>query len=120
MASASRSSLGARLRALRLEKNWRISDVSQMTGLAASTISKVENNRMSLTYDKLQQLAHGLSMDMAELLGERREAERLDLAAARRSLERAGEGALITTEHYEYRYLNTDLAPKSMVPSIGV
>jgi transcriptional regulator with XRE-family HTH domain len=62
MSSASRPNLGQRLRELRTRNAWRIADVSRLTGLASSTISKVENGRMSLTYDKLQQLAHGLSL----------------------------------------------------------
>ena len=71
MSTASRPNLGQRLRDLRTRNNWRIADVSRLTGLASSTISKVENGRMSLTYDKLQQLAHGLSLDLADLFGER-------------------------------------------------
>ena len=120
MSTASRPNLGQRLRELRSRNNWRIADVSRLTGLASSTISKVENGRMSLTYDKLQQLAHGLSLDLADLFGERGPSERLDMAVARRSVGRAGEGVLINAESYEYRYLNADLAPKRMVPIIGV
>jgi mannose-6-phosphate isomerase-like protein (cupin superfamily) len=42
------------------------------------------------------------------------------MAVARRSVGRSGEGVLINAESYEYRYLNADLAPKRMVPIIGV
>jgi transcriptional regulator with XRE-family HTH domain len=120
MSMASRPNLGHRLRELRARNNWRIADVSRLTGLASSTISKVENGRMSLTYDKLQQLAHGLSLDLVDLFGERGPSERLDMAVARRSVGRSGEGVLINAGSYEYRYLNADLAPKRMVPIIGV
>jgi transcriptional regulator with XRE-family HTH domain len=120
MSTASRPNLGQRLRELRARNNWRIADVSRLTGLASSTISKVENGRMSLTYDKLQQLANGLSLDLVDLFGERGPAERLDMGMARRSVGRSGEGVLINAESYEYRYLNADLAPKRMVPIIGV
>jgi transcriptional regulator with XRE-family HTH domain len=120
MSTASRPNLGQRLRELRTRNHWRIADVSRLTGLASSTISKVENGRMSLTYDKLQQLAHGLSLDLVDLFGDRGPSERLDMAVARRSVGRSGEGVLINAESYEYRYLNADLAPKRMVPIIGV
>lgn len=119
MSTASRPNLGQRLRELRARNNWRIADVSRLTGLASSTISKVENGRMSLTYDKLQQLAHGLSLDLVDLFGERGPSERLDMAMARRSVGRSGEGVLINAGSYIYRYLNADLAPKRMVPIIG-
>jgi transcriptional regulator with XRE-family HTH domain len=120
MTTASRPHLGHRLRELRARNNWRIADVSRLTGLAASTISKVENGRMSLTYDKLQQLAQGLSLDLVDLFGERAPGGRLDMALARRSAGRSGDGVLVSAGSYEYRYLNADLAPKRMVPIIGI
>jgi transcriptional regulator with XRE-family HTH domain len=96
--------------------------VSQMTGLAASTISKVENGRMSLTYDKLQQLAQGLSLDLADLLGDSRTPSGAPppSAAARRSVGRSGDEVVVAAGSYEYRYLNADLAPKQMVPMKGL
>jgi mannose-6-phosphate isomerase-like protein (cupin superfamily) len=117
--NASRPNLGHRLREVRERNNWRIADVSRMTGLASSTISKVENGRMSLTYDKLQQLAQGLSLDLVDLFGERMPNDRLDMAVARRSVGKSGDGVLVTAGFYEYRYLNADLAPKRMVPIVG-
>jgi transcriptional regulator with XRE-family HTH domain len=120
-ATASKANLGQRLRELRTQRQWRIADVSQMTGLAASTISKVENGRMSLTYDKLQQLAQGLSLDLADLLGDPRTSSSAPppSAAARRSVGRSGDGVYVTAGWYEYWYLNADLAPKKMVPMMG-
>jgi transcriptional regulator with XRE-family HTH domain len=119
MATDSGVDLGERLRALRTRNHWRISDVTRMTGVAASTISKVENGRMSLTYDKLQQLATGLSLDLADLFTDRKQSETPELGAARRSLGRAGQGVVVEASSYEYRFLNADLAPKQMVPIIG-
>jgi transcriptional regulator with XRE-family HTH domain len=116
----SASNLGQRLRELRTRNRWRISDVSEMTGLATSTISKVENGRMSLTYDKLQQLANGLSLDLAELFADHKRPENPGVATARRSMGRAGEGVALTAGSYQWRFLNADLAPKQMVPIIGL
>jgi len=111
--------LGQRLRELRTRNRWRISDVSEMTGLAASTISKVENGRMSLTYDKLQQLATGLSLDLSELFTDPKRPENPVVATARRSMGKAGDGVVLTANSYQWRFLNADLAPKLMVPIIG-
>jgi transcriptional regulator with XRE-family HTH domain len=119
MGTESGPNLGHRLRELRTQNRWRIADVSRLTGLAASTISKVENGRMSLTYDKLQQLANGLSLDLADLFRDRTRVDPPKMGAARRSVERSGEGALIDVGFYEYRFLNVDLAPKQMVPIVG-
>jgi len=120
MATELETGLGQRLRELRTRNGWRIADVSQMTGLATSTISKVENGHMSLTYDKLQQLARGLSLDLSELFTDAKRPEAPTLGAARRSIGRAGEGVFLQAGSYEYRFLNADLVPKQMVPIIGV
>lgn len=106
------------MRELRTRNRWRIADVSHMTGLAASTISKVENGRMSLTYDKLQQLASGLSLDLAELFTDPRKPDN-PAVTARRSTGKAGDGVAFAADSYQWRFLNADLAPKKMVPIIG-
>ncbi len=63
-----KSSLGDILRDIRSRNHWTLAEVSAMTGLAVSTLSKVENNQMQLTYDRLIQLAQGIGVDIAELL----------------------------------------------------
>ncbi|WP_425409842.1 helix-turn-helix domain-containing protein [Hyphococcus sp.] len=118
-ASTSRSNLGSILRSIREKNNWRIADVSKMTGLAVSTISKVENNQMSLTYDKLIQLANGLSLDLADLFAERSSQTAPAMVTGRRSIGRKNDGVSISAGFYEYLYLNADLARKGMVPIIG-
>ena len=67
MASGMKSGLSERLRQLRKQNGWTLNQVSEMTALATSTLSKVENNQTSLTYDNLLKLAEGLGVDMAEL-----------------------------------------------------
>ncbi len=74
---------------------------------------------MSLTYDKLQQLASGLSLDLAELFTDHRKADSPAIATARRSMGKAGDGVVLTSDSYKWRFLNTDLAPKQMMPIIG-
>jgi len=91
-----------------------------MTGLATSTISKVENGHMSLTYDKLQQLARGLSLELSELFTDAKRPEAPTLGASRRSVGRAGDGVLLQAGSYEWRFLNADLVPKQMVPIVGI
>ena len=50
-APASGPNLGECLRALRQKHNWSLATVREKTGLATSTLSRIENNRLSLTYD---------------------------------------------------------------------
>jgi transcriptional regulator with XRE-family HTH domain len=111
------SQLGVCLRAARQARGLTLKQVAERTGLALSTLSKVENNQMSLTYDKLLQLTSGLNMEIAELFSPA--AGRSGPAAivtARRSISRAGQGQLIDTPFYTYNYQCTDLIGKKMVP----
>ena len=58
---------GETLRKLRVARGLTLDEVSGKTGLAASTLSKIENNKMSLTFDKLQRISNGLNIDISEL-----------------------------------------------------
>jgi len=51
----------------RQSRRLTLKQVAERTGLALSTLSKVENGLMSLTSDKLLQLTGGLKMEIAEL-----------------------------------------------------
>lgn len=117
-APASEPSLGECLRALRQRNSWSLATVSAKTGLATSTLSRIENNRLSLTYEKLMQLSRGLGVDLAELLsgGQRPGAE---MTTGRRAFTPAGEGRVIQGDHYYWRYLCTELTSKKMTPIIG-
>ncbi|MGC2780081.1 MAG: helix-turn-helix transcriptional regulator, partial [Bradyrhizobium sp.] len=64
---APHSQLGLCLKAARQTRGLTLKQVAEKTGMALSTLSKVENGLMSLTYDKLLQLTSGLQMDIAEL-----------------------------------------------------
>jgi transcriptional regulator with XRE-family HTH domain len=111
---------GAAIRALRTQKGWTLAQVAARTGLPISTISKLENDKMSLTYDKLTRIASGLDVEIAQLLS----ADTAGSASAarssgRRSVTRALEGKVIDTGQYFYRYLATDLLNKHFVPIVG-
>ncbi len=112
--------LGDCLRAARRTRGLTLKAVASRTGIALSTLSKVENHQMSLTYDKLLQLSAGLEMEIAELFHPPGSAApAAPLCTARRSIARAGEGQLVRTELYSYLYQCTDLLGKRMVPIVA-
>ena len=115
------SQLGQCLKAARQARGLTLKQVAERTGMALSTLSKVENGLMSLTYDKLLQLTSGLKMEIAELFNPatpmRPEHDRP--VTARRSISRAGQGQVITTKFYTYTYQCTDLIGKRMVPILA-
>lgn len=109
--------LGACLKAARQVRGLTLKAVAERTGMALSTLSKVENHQMSLTYDKLLQLCAGLDMEIAELF-HRADATPFprEVFTARRSVCRAGQGHEVRTPFYSYLYQSTDLLGKRMVP----
>lgn len=116
----SRSQLGRCLQQIRKARRWTLQEVSNRTGLAVSTLSKVENDQMSLTYDRLIQLSEGLGIDIGELFAGADPGIPPSPHVARRSITRSGSGREIDTPHYWYSYLCTDLINKRMVPVLGI
>jgi transcriptional regulator with XRE-family HTH domain len=113
------SQLGQCLKAARQARGLTLKQVAERTGMALSTLSKVENGLMSLTYDKLLQLTAGLKMDIAELFSPASRAEQGRPVTARRSISRAGQGHVVNTKFYTYVYQCTDLIGKRMVPILA-
>jgi transcriptional regulator with XRE-family HTH domain len=107
------------LKSLRLANGWTLSEVSRRTGLPVSTLSKVENDKMSLSYDKLARISRGLEIDIGVLFSSEGAAAPLSLVTGRRSITRAGEGRVIETEPYEHIYPATDLLNKRFVPIVA-
>jgi mannose-6-phosphate isomerase-like protein (cupin superfamily) len=115
--------LAAALRQLRKSSGLTLAEISERTGLSISALSKVQNGQMSLTYDKLVSLSNGLGVDVTYFFAAEPPAlaPAPDVAApsvvmARRSVERAGAGAHISTPVYEYHYLASELSRKRMTP----
>ncbi|HEV2678600.1 MAG TPA: XRE family transcriptional regulator [Aliidongia sp.] len=112
--------LGEALRQLRRQNGWTLADMSERTGLAISTLSKVENDQMSLTYDKLTNLSEGLGVDITYFFSAQpMEPPPAMAVMARRSINRTGDGEHILTRHYEHWYPSADLSHKRMVPIIA-
>ncbi|HEY3948913.1 XRE family transcriptional regulator [Phenylobacterium sp.] len=109
---------GAVVKSLRLANGWTLAEVSRRTGLPVSTLSKLENDKMSLSYDKLARISKGLEIDIGVLFSNAPSPAPGRLSG-RRSITRAGEGRLIETETYESLYPATDLLNKRFVPIVS-
>jgi len=112
-----RASLGASLRSIRLERGWTIAVMSEVTGISKATLSKVENDRRSLTYDKLLRLALSLKVDISRLFGVETQDERIPLAG-RRSVARQSDGTVMDAGVYTYTYQCQDLIKKLFSPTM--
>jgi transcriptional regulator with XRE-family HTH domain len=108
---------GIALRSLRKSNRWTLADVSKRTGIPPSTLSRIENDQLSPTYDLLLRLSSGLRIDLTQLLS---------MAAAdpsagkeqsgRRSVNRKGSGEIVEMPQHTLRYLSNDLLNKQITP----
>ncbi|MEG3153331.1 helix-turn-helix domain-containing protein [Sphingomonas sp. RB1R13] len=109
--------LGALLRSVRSREGWTLKEMSERSGIPVSTLSKVEHDRLTLTYDKLYQLSQRLGMRMSDLFAESND-EAPPPVTARRSLGDIANAVRVETPNYDYYYLCTELRRKRMIPVI--
>jgi transcriptional regulator with XRE-family HTH domain len=112
------STLGSLIRLVRRKNSWTLRQLSERVGIPLSTLAKVEADKLSLTYDKLQQFTARLGLSMTEFLaqGEAPPAAAPAVFTARRSLTSSSNSIQISTPNYDYEYLCADLREKRMVP----
>jgi transcriptional regulator with XRE-family HTH domain len=113
------SNPGETIRTLRKRGGLTLSDLSSKTGLAVSTLSKVEKGQVSLSYDKLMLISRGLGVDMAQILDSAPHPGARGVGSGRRVLHRIGEGQLVETRSYKHLYLATEMLSKRLIPMIG-
>ena len=108
--------LGQIIRDLRARKGWTLKEMSEQSGIPVSTLSKVENGRLTLTYDKLQQMSARLKIRMSDLFAE--VDPQVESITARRSIGRIDDAVRVTTPNYDYYYLCPELRRKRMIPIV--
>ncbi len=107
--------LGAVMKAIRARNGWTLKEMSANSGIPVSTLSKVEHDRLTLSYDKLQQLSQRLKIRMSDVFAED-EDDNVPRVTGRRSIATLDRAARVTTDNYDYHYLCTDLRQKRMLP----
>lgn len=106
--------LGVRLRQLRKEKKLTLESLSQQTGLARSTLSKIENQQISPTFAVVSKLAKGLDIDLPQLFTQPSKSS--VACSGRRDITRVGEGKPHPTATYEHELLAANISNKKMIP----
>ena len=107
-----RNNIGRALQRLRKNNNLTLAAVSAKTGVAISTLSKIENNQSSPNFDVLTRLADGLGLDLLALLGE----SFYTFAHGARTVTRANEGVRYQTPLGAYEALSSEIAMKALQP----
>jgi transcriptional regulator with XRE-family HTH domain len=109
------STLGSLLRSLRLRNRWTLKEMSERSSIPVSTLSKIEHDRLTLTYDKLVQLSQRLNIRISELFADPAGAAE-PAVTARRSIGHVEDAVRVNTKNYDYYYLCPELRKKRMVP----
>lgn len=107
--------IGSLLKSLRARNGWTLKEMSERCGIPLSTLSKVEHDRLTLTYDKLLQLSQRLNIRMSEMFAEQDGAAE-PAVTARRSIGRIADAIRVNTPNYDYYYMCPELRRKRMIP----
>ncbi len=106
--------LGHRVKQIRLSQNLTLEQASQLTGLARSTLSKIENEQISPTFAVVQKLVAGLKIDIPQLFES--PTKKKNSPSGRRDITLAGQGLPHPTPTYEHELLANQLSNKKMIP----
>ncbi len=104
--------IGAQLKAIRTESKLTLEEASKRTGLARSTLSKIENEQISPTFSVMQKLAAGLDIELPQLFTKPKESK----VTGRRDITLCQQGRPHATLTYEHELLATQLRNKKMKP----
>lgn len=111
-----RSDLGARIKSVRQAGGWTLEAAAQRSGLALSTIHKIENGRVSPSYENLVRIARAYGIGMERLFASDHEAQ----PTTRMTVTRAGQGRKVRSKNFEYEVLCNALAEKKIIPLVTV
>lgn len=112
-----REGLGQRLRAIRKTQRLTLKALSERSGVALSTLSKIELGQISVSYEKLAAVARALEVDIAELFDARARAAPGHAPRVVRSTVEAA--PRYDADNYDYRMLATEFPHKRMTPLLG-
>jgi transcriptional regulator with XRE-family HTH domain len=116
-AVAGAPALGRVLRDIRNRRGWTLKETSARVGIGVSSLSKIENNRLTLTYHKLFELSQKLNVPVSELFMQVEPAKQA--VTGRRSIGREQDAPRSSTPGCDRYYLCADLTRKRMAPMLS-
>lgn len=118
MTAPLKSLLGLRLREIRKNQGLTLKEMSEKVGISYSTLSKVENNKLSLTYEKLFVLSQRLEIDIRLLFDAQgnfaEDGNLVRTVPARRSISRNLGGREVVTDAFRVTFLFEELINKRL------
>jgi transcriptional regulator with XRE-family HTH domain len=105
------------IREARTAQGLSLRALSARAGLPYSTLSKLENGKMAMTYDKLIRLAQALNVDLKDIVSGTQPPPTA-VALGRRSVTKAGEEFEAESECHAHHYPAAELLGKMMIPIV--
>ena len=122
-ASLGREGMGLRLRSIRKAQKLTLKALSVQSGVALSTLSKMELGQISVSYEKFGAVARALKVDVARLFepADGRAGKTQKYAGARPTFVHSALSAApgYQSDQYDYRALCVDFPSKAMEPMYG-
>ncbi|MEN4949355.1 helix-turn-helix domain-containing protein [Pseudomonas proteolytica] len=109
-----RSQVGARLRGIRKDQKLTLKQLSERSGVALSTLSKMELAQVSVSYEKLAAAARALGVDIAQLFSPMKTA--LNLVQPTVVSTAIDSAAGYSTGNYDYHPMAGDFPGRRMTP----
>ncbi len=114
--ASKKSNLAVRLAAIRKRAGLSLAEVSALTGISRSTLYKVENSGVSLTYDKLVDLSCGLNVDVEEFFRTDAQSPKGLTVMGRYACDHIGDSEPFDTPAYRTQYICGQFRQKRMAP----
>lgn len=111
------STLGDRLRTVRKQLGWTLTQLAELSGVSITTISRAERGQLALGYENVAALAEALQLDLGALFS----GEAGGSAAHQTSMAvtRAGQGSAYRGHALTYEFLATSVVGKPINPVLG-
>lgn len=103
---------GARLRAFRRERGWSLTRTAEAVGVTASSLSRIENGKMSPTLDLIQKIVRAMKLHPYDVLGKTTTVPRSDVV----SVTRKGQEELTELPNIFYAPLHPNMEPGGLRP----
>lgn len=113
----SRRKVGSAIRRARRAAGLSLASFSERVGLTSSTISKIENGRQAISFERLERVASSLGCSTVELI-DAREASAPAILRCRRSITDVDDGPRTASDKDLRRILAADLLNKSFLPVV--
>ena len=104
------------MKAVRRSVGLTLEAAAQRSGLALSTIHKIENGRVSPSYENLVRIARAYDIGMEHLFSAPPESGQ----TTRMTVTKAGQGRKVRAKNFEYEVLCNALSEKRIIPLVTV